>query len=45
MYLLEEKETTITSIANQQLKNLRAESECLAGRLFEESSTYFLHNK
>ncbi|XP_072752702.1 KICSTOR complex protein SZT2 [Anoplolepis gracilipes] len=38
LYLLEERVATVTSIANQQLENLRAESERLVGRLFEESS-------
>lgn len=36
--LLEERVATVTSIANQQLENLRAESERLVGRLFEESN-------
>ncbi|KYN29036.1 Protein SZT2, partial [Trachymyrmex cornetzi] len=39
LYLLEERVATVTAIANQQLENLRAESERLVGRLFEESST------
>ncbi|XP_024875718.1 KICSTOR complex protein SZT2-like [Temnothorax curvispinosus] len=38
LYLLEERVATVTAIANQQLENLRAESEGLVGRLFEESS-------
>lgn len=38
LYLLEERVATVTAIANQQLENLRAESERLVGRLFKESS-------
>lgn len=38
LYLLEERVATVTAIANQQLENLRAESERLVGRLFEENS-------
>ncbi|XP_011685281.1 PREDICTED: protein SZT2-like isoform X1 [Wasmannia auropunctata] len=38
LYLLEERVAAVTAIANQQLENLRAESERLVGRLFEESS-------
>lgn len=37
LYLLEKKVAYITAIANQQLENLRAESERLVGGLFEES--------
>lgn len=38
LYLLEERVATVTGIANQQLENLRAESERLVGGLFEENS-------
>lgn len=38
LYLLEERVVTVTAIANQQLENIRAESERLVGRLFDESS-------
>ncbi|XP_029156600.1 KICSTOR complex protein SZT2-like [Nylanderia fulva] len=38
LYLLEERVATVTSVANQQLENIRAESERLVGRLFEENS-------
>ncbi|KAL0121707.1 hypothetical protein PUN28_006892 [Cardiocondyla obscurior] len=38
LYLLEERVAVVTAIANQQLENLKAESERLVGRLFEESS-------
>ena len=34
LYLLEERVTTITAIVNQQLENLKAESEHLVGRFF-----------
>jgi len=38
LYLLEERVATITAVANQQMENIRAESERLVGRLFDESS-------
>lgn len=37
LYLLEERVATVTAVANQQLENLRAESERLVGGLFDES--------
>jgi hypothetical protein len=38
LYLLEERVATVTAVANQQMENIRAESERLVGRLFDESS-------
>ncbi|XP_076669350.1 KICSTOR complex protein SZT2 isoform X3 [Andrena cerasifolii] len=38
--ILEEKVASVTAVANQQLDNLRAESERLVGGLFEENNTY-----
>ena len=42
LYLLEERMAIVTVIANQQLENLRAKSERLVERLFEESSTCYV---
>ncbi|CAL7950911.1 unnamed protein product [Xylocopa violacea] len=38
LHILEEKVACVTSIANQQLENIRAESERLVGGLFEENN-------
>lgn len=39
LHILEEKVACVTSVAIQQLENIKAESERLVGGLFEENST------